>query len=301
MYEICFGRRLLTGSAISAGCGYRKYWYQYRYSCRLLTQSPTVRMKWIFPIDINPMRRKHILHIGGKMFASSPAKLRRISSEFHKYSQIFSEEGYPSIVWAIKDFSFKVRKALFSIEKFYVYEMKLDNKIEIPVLNAKIDGLNVRPIFLPISLEEYEYLGKSNANFEKIESACEYRKSLKDGTIVFLTYKGQTLMNRTGMTLYKNGAYSNCCPDELGREGAVFAGFSETTKKARMMGIYSFVHSHIYRYLKEMGFKKVILLESEEQPGPIKVQDRLGAKIIRSVHCVRFFILFNYWLIHKDA
>jgi hypothetical protein len=234
------------------------------------------------------------------MLGSTPVNSRRISSEFKKYLQIYKEEGFDGIIWAIKDFGHKVRKAIFSIEKIYVYEMKLNTENDIPKLNAKIDGLNVKPIFLPISLQDYECFVKENVDFEKLKGAQIYQRGLHNGTIVFLTYKEETLMNRTGMTLYRNGAYKYSCKNEFDTGKTVFAGFSETTKAARMMGIYSFVHSYIYRYLKDMGFENVILLESEEQPGPRKVQDRLGAKIRYSVKCIRVLLLLNYWVKEED-
>jgi len=195
----------------------------------------------------------------------------------------------------MNDFFHKIRKAFFSIENFYVYEVALNSNIEIPMLESKVEGLRVKPVFLPISLQEYEYLGNEGINFEDVIGAVEYQRGMKDGTIVFLTYKDDKLMNRTGMTLYRNGVYTYCCPLEKEFKDTVFAGFSETTKAARKLGIYSYVHSHIFNFLKQGGFKRVILLESEEQPGPRKVQDKLGAKIKYTIRCIRVLLLFNYW------
>ncbi len=173
--------------------------------------------------------------------------------------------------------------------------MDLGSDLEIPSLQSKVEGLSIKPVFLPISLQEYEYLGNEGVDFEKVTGAVEYGAGMHDGTIVFLTYKDRMLMNRTGMTLYKNGAYTYCCPSGEEKAGTVYAGFSETTKAARNLGIYSFVHSHIFNFVKQMGFKRVVLLESEEQPGPRKVQDKLGAKVLYTIRCVRILLLLNYW------
>lgn len=227
------------------------------------------------------------------MLVTVPVPFRRISSQFKKYYQIYLEDGRAGLLWVIKDFSHKARKAIFSLEKLYVYEINLGS--EIPKLKAKFNDLVVKPIFLPISLSEYEYLGNEGYDFLKHPDALPYQPSMRRGTIVFLTFKDENLMNRTGMTLYRNGAYIKSYPKEFDHEGTVYAGFSETTKEARMAGIYSFVHSYIFNYLKEIGFKRVILLESEEQPGPRKVQDRLGATVIYTIYCIRLFMLLSYW------
>lgn len=235
------------------------------------------------------------------MLGSTPVRFRRLSSEFKKYRRICNEEGIQGLSWCVINFLHKTRKAFFSIEKFYVYEMALSPDIEIPLLTSKVEGLRVKPIFLPISLQEYEYLGNEGVDFEKLMGAKDYQSDMNNGTIIFLTYKKETLINRTGMTLYKNGVYQYCCPLENKSTGTVYAGFSETTKTARKLGVYSFIHSYIFNYLKEMGFKKVELLESEDQPGPRKVQDKLGAKITHTTTCIRLLLFFIYWTTPKKT
>lgn len=229
------------------------------------------------------------------MIGSIPVRFRRITSELKKYWLVCNDEGLPGLIWSGKDLLRKIRKAFFSTENFYVYEMDLGADVEIPMLQSKVEGLLVKPVFLPISLQEYEYLGNEGVDFEKMTGAMEYGSGMHDGTIVFLTFKDRMLMNRTGMTLYKNGAYTYCCPSREEETGTVYAGFSETMKAARNLGIYSFVHSYIFNYLKQMGFKRVVLLESEEQPGPRKVQDKLGAKVLYTIRCTRILLLLNYW------
>ena len=228
------------------------------------------------------------------MIGSTPVRFRRVSSQLRKYRQIYNEDSMQGLIWSFKDLLRKTRKAFFSVEKFYLYTMNLNPETKIPNLQSKVDGLRVKPVYLPISLQEYEYMGNEGVDFEKLPEAIEYEIGLKDGTIVFLTYKDNVLMNRTGMTLYRNGVYKYCCPVDHDCVGSVYAGFSETNKAARMLGIYSFIHSYMFNYLKDMGFKRVVLLESDEQTGPRKIQDRLGAKVEYSTYCIRLFF-FVYW------
>ena len=228
------------------------------------------------------------------MLAKSPVTLSRVNSFYKEKRLILKEEGFLGLAEILKDILTKAKKAIFSFERFDIYKYDLTLVSESPLEKCKLDGLLVKPFFIPITLQEYEHLGTRRFDFSKHAKATEYGESSGKGTIVFCTFKDGDLVNRTGMTLYRNGVYEYVYPAESENGSTVYAGFSETTKKFRRMCVYSYVHSYIYRYLRNKGFSKVILLESEEQAGPRKVQERLGAKIIGQSYIIRFFLFINF-------
>jgi hypothetical protein len=228
------------------------------------------------------------------LFAKSPITLTRVGSFWKEKKLILQKEGLSGASEIMVDILKKLKKATFSFECFDIYEYEIESTCNIPIPKCKLSDLEVKHIFAPITLQEYEYLGTQKYDFTRHPEAKEYDDRDKKGTIIFYTFKNGELVNRTGMTLYRNGVYNYICPFVLDDGRTVYAGFSETTKKYRFMGVYSYVHSYIYRYLKEKGFSKVILLESEEQSGPRKVQERLGAISVGRSYVIRILFFINF-------
>lgn len=224
------------------------------------------------------------------IFTLTPIPIGRIKSIFMTRKAILKQEGFVSL---LKNLFSTFLGLLFSYEHFYLYRYRLDPSMEIPLVPCKVDSLVMKPIFLPISLQEYELLGTQGFDFSTHPKAQEYKKGLGNGTIVFYTSNDNGLVNRTGMTTYRNGVYQYVYPSYLDKGNTVYAGFSETNKEHRLKGVYTYVHSEIYRYLREAGFSEVILLESKEQIGPRKAQERLGAEVLRESYHLRLLFLLN--------
>lgn len=232
------------------------------------------------------------------MFWVKLIKADRIKILFSRWKRILPEEGFPSF---FKDIATFLIRLLFSHQLFYLYEKKLDSSEEIPIVPCKVDGLAIRPIFLPITLQEYERLGANGLDFSLHPEARDYKNYLDKGTIVFWTTLNGEFVNRTGMTTIGKGSTyehpQHFYPSFVDDGYTAYAGFSETAVTYRMKGVYSWVHSEIYRFFKEKGLRRVLLLENREQVGPRKLQDRLGAKVLHKVHNIRILVFFNFrWI-----
>lgn len=227
------------------------------------------------------------------MFILTPIKADRLRTVYRKKKLILRKEGFLSL---LKNIFLHFISCLFHHERYFLYEYSLNSSMHIPVLPCKVDNLEIRPIWVPISLEEYELLGDEGFDFRTHAESRDFKEATGNGTIVFCTFRDNELVNRTGMTTYRNGVYKYVYPSFTDDVTTAYAGFSETKEKYRYKGVYTYVHSEIYRYLKKNGFVKVILLEAEEQIGPRKVQDRLGAKVLYNVDHFRLFFLANFWL-----
>jgi hypothetical protein len=221
-----------------------------------------------------------------------PIPIHRIKSIFKKRKTILQKEGFVSL---LKNLFTTFRDLLFSYQRLYLYRYRLDTSADIPDVSCKVDNLVIKPIFVPISLQEYELLGNEGFDFFKHPEAREYKEGLGDGTIVFCAFTDNELVFRTCLTLYRDGVYRYIYPAYLDKGATVYSGFSETKKEYRLKGVYKYVWTEIYRYLrKKKGVEEVILLEPADQVGPRKVQDRFGAKVLCKSYFLRLLFLLTF-------
>jgi len=199
---------------------------------------------------------------------------------FSRSKEVLREEGFLSLLrWAVT-----LPGRVFKYHKYYIYENNLAELADASPA-CRVDNLTMQAIWLPITLAEYEQLGGQGFDFSVHPDARECQGPADKGTIVFWTTVNGELVNRTGMTTMRKGsAYKDIrkfYPSFVDDSRIAYAGFSETAVEYRRKGVYTWVHAEIFRYFKEKGFSRVILLEGEEQVGPRKVQDRLGSKVVR--------------------
>ncbi len=85
-------------------------------------------------------------------------------SLYNRGKQILKEKGFLSLLrWALL---FPAR-LLLKFENFYVYVNDLG---EIPDVSCKVENLILRQIFLPITLAEYEQLGRDGVDISPSRS-----------------------------------------------------------------------------------------------------------------------------------
>lgn len=216
--------------------------------------------------------------------------LERIKSMIRKKRSILRKEGCLSL---FRDISLMSLKLVVSYDHFYLYEHGLNPSTAAPEVACSVDNLKMERIFLPITLEEYERHGREGVDWSRDPRRQDFCDESSGGTIVFYTYYGDELVNRTGMTLYRNGVYRHVYPARMDDGMTVYAGFSETNERFRKKGIYTYVHAEIYKYLAGQGFSKVILLEAAELTGVRKIQDKLGSRVLWECYHVRILYLFD--------
>ena len=202
------------------------------------------------------------------------------------------------LVWHQEGFLSLIKQILCIYKTYYIYEMRLNTSTGIPDIPCQVSNLTIKPLFIPITLAEYEQLGRKGCDFSARPDIQDYRKG-DEGTIVFwTTANNDEFVNRTGMTTMRKGSVyeqiQRFCPSFVDDGHSAYAGFSETAIQHRLKGVYTYVHSKIYRYLSDEGFSRVVLLEGKEQVGPRKAQDKLGAQVLNKAWHLRLLYLFNF-------
>lgn len=197
-------------------------------------------------------------------------------------------------------------KSFIKCENYYIYDNKLDELVN---TSCKVGNLTITSVFLPITLSEYEELGRKGFNFTTHPDARDYKGFSDKGTIIFWTTVNGELVNQTGITTVRNGSvYEDIykfCPSSIEDEYIVYEGLSETAVKYRQKGVYTWVHAEIFRYLKDKGFSRVIFLIFLEAIGAWKGQKKLGSKVLCEVCLLTFLPIlrskfrFHIWVTSK--
>ncbi len=182
-----------------------------------------------------------------------------------------------------------VKKAFYTSREFDLFELTCDSLGDFSDITCGVPNPIIQQLFIPISLKEYERLGEENYYFPDHPQVSEYERGKGFGTIIFWMTSNGKFVHRTGLTTSKNDTIYNLlkgCRNyshEMEERGDVaYAGFSETSEEFRRKGVYTFIYSRMYPYLKEKGFKKILLLEERTEliTKLAQVQARFGAKSI---------------------
>jgi len=227
------------------------------------------------------------------MRVPTPITKARIISTFKKYRLDINKHGFSSIKNICLDIFNKIKRLVFSIDRYYLYKYDLKQNQNISIIKPKIDKVEMVRLFLPITIDEYERLSESGYDFRQHPLSSEYISGQK-GTFVFYGILNKVIIYRSCLSTYCNGVYEYIYPAQLRTNGSVYQGFNETSIDCRNKGLYSWAQCEMFQFAQQLGFKEIIMLEPEDQLGPRKVQDRLGSKLIYESFCLRLLFIFNY-------
>lgn len=206
----------------------------------------------------------------------------------------FRDEGFKSLPSIAADIAIKVRRALVAIDKYFLYEKDLTDGKDIPSIELPIDNIEMKILFLQISIEEYEYLGEKGIDFRKHAKARTFKPGMGDGTIVFLGVKDDEIIYRSCISNYRNAVYAQIYPATLDCATTCYQGFNWTNPRYRKKGLYTWAQKFMFDFMKNLGYTKILMLEPEDQVGPRKVQDRLGSKMLCISYAFRLLFFINY-------
>ncbi len=216
------------------------------------------------------------------------------SSRLRRGKQILHEEGFLSFFKHAASFLLYV---LFVYGKQCLYEHSLEGSGDIPDVRCQVGNVRLKSVFLPMTLLEYNNLALQGFDFLSHPDARNYEKRLVNGTIVFYAFTGDEFLFRTAMTTSRSEispVYLRYYPPSIPEGHTACAGFSETAIKYRGKGIYTYVYAEIYRYLRQMGISRVLVLLNEEPLAAHRVQQRLGAKLLCKTYSVRLLRRFSF-------
>jgi len=152
-------------------------------------------------------------------------------------------------------------------------------------------NVTIKPIFVPMTLEEFEEVAWQGFDFRSHPNAQNYEKGLNNGVIVFYAFAGDEFLFITGTALGKRGTYCDYPLSDDGR--TVIMGYTETAIKYRQRGVFSYVYFNVCRYLGEQGFSKGLALAQDVTIASNRVHQKLGAKMVCVVYSLRL-LLFNF-------
>lgn len=228
------------------------------------------------------------------MFTSSPVTVKRIEAMLTSHVNTVREQGLKALPSIAADIAGKARRSLVSIDKYFLYEKDLTDGTDIGPIEFPIDNIEMIILFMPISIEEYEHLGEKGIDFRKHPQASAYRPGMGDGTIVFLGVRNDEIIYRSCISNYFNAVYAQICPAALDNGTICYQGFNWTSPRYRKKGLYTWGQKIMFDFMKSLGYRKILMLEPEDQIGPRKVQDRLGSKMLCISYAFRLLFLINY-------
>jgi hypothetical protein len=170
--------------------------------------------------------------------------LKKITAILKKYNTIIQQEGVS--VFIMKVVSFVRNNAQFRYKTYYIYENTLDG----PQFSSRVEGTHLKIIsegnefeklvsegynLLPWKLEDLKY----STNKEAIAFCAFVKQDLAHITWVALTEKAQR--------------YVDPFPLKIDWQTEACSGNSYTNPKYTRMGIYSYIYTEIFRFLKENG------------------------------------------------
>ncbi len=167
--------------------------------------------------------------------------LDRLGILLKKAKVILQEEGV--IPFIKRAFSF-FRTFLFNYKTCYIYENTLDG----PRFTPKTQDVNLKILSTPQELDELIANG-FDLSYQDIN---DLKKKISQGAIPFCAFVKQDLAHITWVALAEESKREiDPFPFKIDWQNEACSGLSGTTPNYRRMGIYSYVYSEIFRFLKE--------------------------------------------------
>jgi GNAT superfamily N-acetyltransferase len=213
-------------------------------------------------------------------------KITGIKELFKNGKQILQEEGFLSLL----------KKSLFSYSVVDLWENNLNG----PIIVCEVDKLTLKII---TELEEFDELltivsdGFGLSWYEMSIQQC--RERLSKGAILFLALVGEEVasISWVGTTKISHGDFYSSSIDYK-YEASI--GGDMTAPKHQRKGIYTWLHSQIFQYLREKRRSMALFEIHKDNVPPQKAQIKLGSYVWGEMYDLRL-LLFNFrWVKPKS-
>lgn len=206
-------------------------------------------------------------------------ELNRIGALFKRGKQILHEEGFLSLF-----------KRFFIYETYHLYENNLDG-LNFP---CRVDNLILR---VTTRLEEFDQLLADGFNFSSYEMGIQQcRERLGRGAILFCAFVGKELAHGSWIGMDR-GTHDDFYAFPMNYGHTACIGGTMTVPKYRRKSINAYVHSEMFRYIREKGLSKAVLEVHKNNIAAQNSQAKLGSCIWGTGHHLRLLLLLNFrWL-----
>lgn len=194
-----------------------------------------------------------------------------------------------------KDGILKAIKNLILNQSFMMfYILEFNRNKDYPIFPTKVPEIDILPVYLPITLREFEKRYSHGGDFRGHAGKWKYKKG-EDGTFAFwVSSKGEFVHLACFGTSISDSEYLQVTDayevqGDMDRGYSATGGFATTSLNFRRMGVYAHVVTWIYTFLREHGFKRILSLYRWYVVGPQKIQWRLGSKFIAKIDIAQLF------------
>ena len=214
-------------------------------------------------------------------------KITVIKELFKNGKRILQEEGFSSLL----------KKSLFS---YSVVDLR-GNNLNGPIIACEVDNLTLKII---TELEEFDELLTIISNgfglswYEMSIQQC--RERLSRGAILFLALVGKETshISWVGTTKRTHGEFYFSSPIDYEHEASI--GGTMTFPKYRGKGIYTWVYSQIFQYLRDKGYSRAVFEVDKTNVAVQKAQVKLGSYVWGEMYDLRFLLFKFRWVKPKS-
>ena len=203
-------------------------------------------------------------------------ELNRIKALFKREKQILHEEGFLSLF-----------KRFFIYETWYLYKNNLDD-LNCP---CRVDNLTLRVITRP---DEFDQLLADGFDFSPYGMSIQRsRERLSRGAILFCAFFGKELAHGSWIGMDR-GTHDDFYAFPMNYGHTACIGGTMTVPKYRRKSINVYVHSEMFRYIREKGLSKAVLEVHKNNIAAQNSQAKLGSYIWGTGHHLRLVLLLNF-------
>lgn len=206
-------------------------------------------------------------------------EIPRISELCGAAKLILHGEGFLSLL----------KQLFFAYRVYCLYENTLDNS----AITGKADDLTLKLISAPEELEQLLDEGFTFSYYQMSIEQCKRR--LDRGAILFGAFVGKELAHGSWVAIDRK-ACSDFYPFPAHCESTAFIGGTMTVPKYRRQGINLYIHSEMFRYLREKGLSRALIAVDKSNTIAQDSQNRLGSNIYAKGYDLRLLILKLKWL-----
>lgn len=217
------------------------------------------------------------------MLTLTTTTTHRIKAFYDEGKLILQQRGFFSLVKYMMAFFIRV---LFVCGSCYIYENRLDG----PDITPKLDNLTLRLIS---TSEEFQKLLVGDFDFSSYPDIPLSRKRLNRGAVAFCAFVGKEFAHVTWVAISRK-AKGDFHPYPIEGEDTACVGATMTAPQYRRKGMNVYVHSEVFRYLKEKGLIRAVISINKDNIAAQNSQTKLGSIRWGNGYYMRLLYLFNY-------
>ena len=215
-----------------------------------------------------------------KTIKSISSKINRAKTLFREGKLILHEEGFISLV----------KRLLYAHKIVYLYR----NDLGSPSIGCNADN----PTLIVVTcLEEFDKLLIEGFDFSAYEMSIQQCKErISRRSVLFCVFVDNELAHGTWVSMDRQ-THSEFYHFPLNYEHEASLGGTMTIPKYQGKGIYTYVYSQIFQYLRKKGVSRAVFEIHKDNLIAQKAQARLGSAIFSEGHHLRLLYLFNFkWI-----